>query len=877
MKSNLIVYFLFFNIICCLGQNNIFIKGSVSDTKKNPLFGATIVVTKPNSNLILAYTSTNFKGFYELEIKSSLDSIQIKTSYIGFKPQLKIIATKSTSLSFLLLESDEELKEIVIKSTPISKKGDTINYSVTRFKTDKDRVIADVLKKMPGINVLEDGKILYQGKPILKYYIEGLDLLEGKYNLANNNIPVEEVSKVQILENHQPIRILDSLVFSEYASLNIKLKNKTVFVTPTAIGVGAKPMLHEVSVTPMAFTKSNQFIGNFKSNNTGLDVAKELKVLTFEEFTDQKEQQIINWSQIVPISFPQTKKQSWLDNDVKMASFNFLKKIENDFQVKASSSYVNDVQKLVGRSTTKFIGTKNNIVITENKENRLKISELLSKITIEKNTKKIFFKNSSEFNFNWNSESGSINRNEILQEVFKPSKEFNNTLKWIFPYKKTLIELKSNFYYNDNNTVLKMIPGFFEDLLNNGDPLKALQQNVNHNSLFTDTKLGFTKLIGNVSISPSIGFKYDEQFLKSSIYLNEENVPLQENTFKNNIHFTNSNLYLSSLLQYEKNLFKFNFLLPFQLISMKIRNPNLIKNRYLNKLVFNPKLTISREFGNFWSLSTTSDYETRFGVLNELFNGFIIKDYRNITSYDSPIAVNKKQSYKFRADYRNFLKGIFVTALYSNSTSHSNLLLEYSYNNNGSLNLKAIERNNSSNNQIIGVRSSKFFSKINTTLNVNVSTMMQKRFRIINDSFQTIQNNQNKLETSLDYDYSTWLNINVKNSLLKSISKSISFQNQELLTNSTSTEVNIYPTINNLFKLTYENIVFKNSTNVSNSFLDFSYSYTFPVSKSAIELRYSNILNVKYYNSSFVSEVIETQNEFLMRPSQIIVNYKFRL
>jgi hypothetical protein len=51
--------------------------------------------------------------------------------------------------------------------------------------------------------VLPDGKILYQGKAINKYYIEGLDLLEGKYNLANDNLPYQEVSQVQILENHQ--------------------------------------------------------------------------------------------------------------------------------------------------------------------------------------------------------------------------------------------------------------------------------------------------------------------------------------------------------------------------------------------------------------------------------------------------------------------------------------------------------------------------------------------------------------------------------------------------------------------------------------------------------------------------------------------------
>jgi hypothetical protein len=71
--------------------------------------------------------------------------------------------------------------------------------------------------------LLPDGKILYQGKAINKYYIEGLDLLEGKYNLANDNLPYQEVSQ-QILENHQPIKTLDSLQFSDRTALNIKLK-----------------------------------------------------------------------------------------------------------------------------------------------------------------------------------------------------------------------------------------------------------------------------------------------------------------------------------------------------------------------------------------------------------------------------------------------------------------------------------------------------------------------------------------------------------------------------------------------------------------------------------------------------------------------------
>jgi hypothetical protein len=84
---------------------------------------------------------------------------------------------------------------------------------VNSFSKEQDRSIGDVLKRMPGIEVLPDGKILYQGKAINKYYIEGLDLLEGKYNLANDNLPYQEVSQVQILENHQPIKTLDSLQF----------------------------------------------------------------------------------------------------------------------------------------------------------------------------------------------------------------------------------------------------------------------------------------------------------------------------------------------------------------------------------------------------------------------------------------------------------------------------------------------------------------------------------------------------------------------------------------------------------------------------------------------------------------------------------------
>ncbi|MFV0247637.1 MAG: hypothetical protein ACK5H1_01570 [Tenacibaculum sp.] len=102
------------------------------------------------------------------------------------------------------------------------------------------------------IELFRDGKILYRGKPINKYYIEGLNLLEGKYNLANSNLPHKEVAKVQVLDNHQPIRVLDSLVYSNQAAINIKLKNSYTFTRQAELGLGLLPLLWYTNFAPMA-------------------------------------------------------------------------------------------------------------------------------------------------------------------------------------------------------------------------------------------------------------------------------------------------------------------------------------------------------------------------------------------------------------------------------------------------------------------------------------------------------------------------------------------------------------------------------------------------------------------------------------------------
>ncbi|MDX1721138.1 MAG: carboxypeptidase-like regulatory domain-containing protein, partial [Salegentibacter mishustinae] len=260
------------------------LSGKIIGEKSENLSGATVIVSKDTTGTILAYNISNGEGDFKVKINSEVDSLFLKISYIGYSTVEQKIENKDQQLKIALSPSSEALKEVLVESKIIEQRGDTLSYSVSAFKDQKDRVIADVLKKMPGIEILPGGQIEYQGEPIQKYYIEGLDLLEGRYSLANNNIAADDVSQVQILENHQPVKLLDSLEFSERASLNIKLKKEVTVSGSAELGAGFSPLLWKAKITPMLFTKKNQAIVTFQANNTGSDVSREIRDFSISDF-----------------------------------------------------------------------------------------------------------------------------------------------------------------------------------------------------------------------------------------------------------------------------------------------------------------------------------------------------------------------------------------------------------------------------------------------------------------------------------------------------------------------------------------------------------------------------------------------------------------
>ena len=204
------------------------IKGVVKDSTGSAVPYASINLKNSGSNLIIAYAMSDNKGVYVLPVPAGItaNNLVVEVQCIGFKNQVKPVTDFGTPVDFVLARSVTQLQAVTIKSgRPVLRtSGDTLSYRVSDFSNPQDRVIGDVIKKLPGIAVAADGTISYNGKSISNLYIGGDNLLDDKYNIATNTIPQGVVDQVQVIQNHQPVKMLQNKVMSDDVALNLSIK-----------------------------------------------------------------------------------------------------------------------------------------------------------------------------------------------------------------------------------------------------------------------------------------------------------------------------------------------------------------------------------------------------------------------------------------------------------------------------------------------------------------------------------------------------------------------------------------------------------------------------------------------------------------------------
>ena len=387
------------------------IKGNIADTSGEPLFNVSVLVHNAGSNLIIAYGFSDIDGNYEISFNSPSDSLDIKTNSSFYEKITKRIANTSQTIDFVLKEEVYELKGVTVMARPIEKTNDTVEYFVDSFVGLEDKSIEDVLKKMPGIEVEGNGQILYQGLPIQKFYVEGMDLMDGQYATISKNLPHQSVASVEIYENHQPIALLQDRVDTERASLNIKLSKNVTVTGSGELGVGLYPLLWNVNVTPMLFSDKVQMVASLQSNNIGNDLLNNNTISYYQDAEEEapdagEELSIIN------SPTPLIEKNRYLNNTSHLANFNVLAPISKTTQMRVNLSYINDLQKQNSLQQNTYFLPNDTVSYTEKINNKIYDSYLKGDVAIDRNDKKAYVKDKIEFSKRWNKSYGYVLNNE---------------------------------------------------------------------------------------------------------------------------------------------------------------------------------------------------------------------------------------------------------------------------------------------------------------------------------------------------------------------------------------------------------------------------------------------------------------------------------
>jgi len=215
-----------FLLVVTTSFSQIKFEGTIKDSIGSPLELANIVAINKVTNKMDSYAISNDSGRYKLNLEENT-TYNIKVSYIGMKTADVAVDTKTKNIikDFILIE-DNNLDEVELTyEMPVTISGDTLIYNADSFKNGTERKLEDVLKKLPGVEINDDGQIEVEGKVVGKVMVEGKDFFDGDSKLATKNIPANAVDKVQVLKNYSEVGQLSGVKNNQdNIAINIKLK-----------------------------------------------------------------------------------------------------------------------------------------------------------------------------------------------------------------------------------------------------------------------------------------------------------------------------------------------------------------------------------------------------------------------------------------------------------------------------------------------------------------------------------------------------------------------------------------------------------------------------------------------------------------------------
>ena len=634
---------LVWNNFMTLGQT--VISGTIREASGRKIMPEVVcMLTDASGKTMLDYGFTDKEGKFSLRTTHKGDSLILTTRMMSYRSVTLRLPNRSLEKDILMQDENFKLKEVVVKADPITQHGDTINYNVASLKSAKDVAIVDVIKKLPGVEVSESGKISYQDKAINKFYIEGMDLLGGKYSLATSSVPVDAVASIQVLENHQPIRALEETQLSERAAMNLKLKKdkklRPVGQVELGGGISDEHFKYIGALSALQLSDKAQSMLTLKTNNSGTQLANELIEHTYQG-GDIFNTQSYNPTPLVSPTegyLPPVAAQNGIFNESYMGSYNQLFKLKKDWEVKVNGSYVDELLESTQKETTIYdVASENPITIVSNlaSENHHRQGNLSFNIT--RNAPKQYVNNQFRLTGDW-SEAHALLKgtNPSLQDFEQPFYLLENKLTYL----GKRFALRSFVRYQNQPQ---------EVCFTNGDSL--MQTQVRNEKLFhTNNDIQWNLFFGSSELSFTTGFQLETNRMRSAM----DKVPdfLLDSTTHSKWNYLQTSVYVKPSYTYKGKGYSFTFTVPMSWQKTEAEKQASGKQTF-NHLIWMPSARFYWKFHPFWEFIASGSYKRLPSSYENLNDTYHYKNRNLLQRGIDELGMNEQMQGSLNLYYRN--------------------------------------------------------------------------------------------------------------------------------------------------------------------------------------------------------------------------------
>lgn len=197
--------------------------GIVTDKASGaPVAGAHAIALSLPDSTVASFAATDAEGRFEIK-KTPKAPFCLRISCMGLeKKDIHIKVPPRRPVEVELKAKEFSLKEVSVsrRAPGAIVRGDTITYNIAKYTDGTEQVLGDVLSKLPGISVSENGKVTSGGKLVDKVLLNGQDFTGDRHEVLTKNLPSEMVGKVELLKNYNEFSVLEGFK-SKGTAINI--------------------------------------------------------------------------------------------------------------------------------------------------------------------------------------------------------------------------------------------------------------------------------------------------------------------------------------------------------------------------------------------------------------------------------------------------------------------------------------------------------------------------------------------------------------------------------------------------------------------------------------------------------------------------------